>query len=194
MNSSIVKKGNRKESKHIALLRNTMKKVWHAIYVKSRTEKKVGESLSQKGIESYVPIVKVMRQWSDRKKMIELPLLNGYVFVHIDKNGQDIIMQTKGIVNYVKSEGKIAVIRNSEIESLKQLVVLGYNIESSAIDKIYVEGDKVKISSGALKGIEGYVVEAEENKLIEIVLESIGQCIKVKLPKELLLAVEKLKI
>jgi transcription antitermination factor NusG len=161
---------------------------WHAIYVKSRTEKKVGELLQQNGVETYVPLIKTMRQWSDRKKMVELPLMNGYVFVHIQASEKDAVAKTKGIVNFVRSEGKIAIIRDVEINRLKQLIELGYQLEAEAITKTYKEGDKVKISSGALKGLEGYVVESKENRLIEVLLESIGQCIRVKLPKELLIS------
>lgn len=168
---------------------NTTSKIkkWHAVYVSSRTEKKISENLNNKGIEAYVPIVKTMRQWSDRKKMVELPLLNGYVFVKINSLENDKVLQTKGIVNFVRSEGKIAVIRDIEIDRLKQLVELGYHLEANGISKHYKEGDKVRISSGVLKGIEGYVVGENENNQIDVLLESIGQCIRVKLPKELLL-------
>ena len=162
-------------------------KKWHAIYVSSRTEKKINDLLNNKGIEAYVPVVKTMRQWSDRKKMVEMPLLNGYVFVKITPLENDKVIQTKGVVNFVRSEGKIAAIRDIEIDRLKQLVQLGYHIEANGINKEYKEGDKVKINSGVLKGIEGYVVEAGEKNQIDVLLESIGQCIRVKLPKELLL-------
>lgn len=167
---------------------NSNKKNWHAVYVSSRTEKKISEMLINKGVEAYVPIVKTMRQWSDRKKMVELPLLNGYVFVNIANTENDQVMQTKGVVNFVRSEGKIAVIREIEIDRLKQLVALGYHLEANGINKEYKEGDKVKITSGVLKGVEGYVVDAGENKQIEVLLESIGQCIRVKLPNELLIS------
>lgn len=166
-------------------------KKWHAVYVSSRTEKKVGETLLAKNIESYVPIVKTMRQWSDRKKIVELPLLNGYVFVKVSLPEQEKVNQTKGVVNFVKSEGKIAVIREVEINRLKQLVELGYQLEADQIKRKYNEGDKVKISSGVLKNIEGYVVEGKDDKHIEILLESIGQCIRVRLPAELLMSVQK---
>jgi transcription antitermination factor NusG len=165
-----------------------MEKYWHAIYVSSRTEKKISENLQSKNIEAYVPIVKTMRQWSDRKKMVEMPLMNGYVFVNISEKEKDKVAQTRGVVNFVRSEGKVAVIREFEINRLKQLVKLGYQLEAESISKSYKEGDKVKISSGALKGIEGYVVEGKDSRSIEVLLESIGQCIRVKLPKELLLS------
>jgi len=166
-----------------------MEKHWHALYVSSRAEKKIGEILTARNVEAYVPLVKTMRQWSDRKKLVEMPLLNGYVFVKISSKENEAVMQTKGVVNFVRSEGKIAVIRDVEIAQLKQLVELGYHLEVNAIGKTYKEGDKVKINSGTLKGIEGYVLESKENKQIEVLLESIGQCIRVKLPKELLLSI-----
>ena len=84
-------------------------KKWRALYVNSRAEKKVMEILLGKDIEAYTPIVKTMRQWSDRKKMVELPLMNGYVFVRSDEVQIEKILQTKGVVNFVRSEGKIAV-------------------------------------------------------------------------------------
>ena len=139
-------------------------------------------------IDAYVPLVKTMRQWSDRKKMVELPLLNGYAFVNIQPGQNETVLQTKGVVSFVRSEGKVAVIRDKEIDRLKQLVELGYHLEAGSIKKKYKEGDKVKISSGVLKGLEGYVVDGTENKQIEVLLESIGQCIRVKLPGELLLS------
>lgn len=162
---------------------------WYAIYVNSRAEKKVAEHLIEKNIEAYVPIIKTMKQWSDRKKMVELPLLNGYVFVKIDLKEKDKVAQTKGVVNFVRHCGEIAKIREQEITQLKQLVELGYHLEASDFKKEYKQGDKVKISSGALKNIEGFVTENKEGRFIEVLLDSIGQVIKVKLPEELLIAI-----
>lgn len=162
---------------------------WYAIYVNSRAEKKVAETLLSKQIEAYLPLVKTMKQWSDRKKMVELPLLNGYVFVKIDLKDKDKVAQTKGVVNFVRHCGEIAKIREQEIYQLKQLVDLGYHLESYGIKKIYKEGDKVKITSGALKNIEGFVTDSKEGRFIEVVLDSIDQVIKVKLSEELLMAI-----
>ncbi|MCE3227912.1 MAG: antitermination protein NusG [Bacteroidetes bacterium] len=127
-----------------------------------------------------------MRQWSDRKKMVELPLLNGYVFVHINEKEKEDVLQTKGVVSYVRSDGRIATIKQLEIDRLKQLVELGYQLEAGPINRDYKGGDKVKINSGALKGIEGYVIDAQDGKQIEVLLESIGQCIRVRVPVAIL--------
>ena len=165
-------------------------KNWHALYVASRQEKKVLEKLQKKNIEAYLPIIKMMRQWSDRKKMVELPLLNGYIFVRIDATQNDKTLQTAGVVNFVRAEGKIAKVREVEIKRLKQLIELGYQMEANGIKHNYKEGDKIKITSGALRNIEGFVVENKEGRYIEVLLESIGQSIRVKLPEEILIPVK----
>jgi transcription antitermination factor NusG len=173
-------------------LKNTTKassKVWRALYIASRQEKKVTELLKKKGIEAYIPLIKTMRQWSDRKKMVEFPLLNGYVFAHITSLEQERTVQTKGVVNFVRAEGKIATVRDHEIEQLKQLIELGYQMEVNGVKRNFKEGDRVRIASGALKNIEGFVLENKEGRFIEVVLESIGQSIKVKLPEEIVLLV-----
>ncbi len=164
-------------------------KNWHALYVSSRAEKKVMETLLAKGIEAYVPLIKTMKQWSDRKKMVEFPLINGYVFANISSKENELVLQTRGVVNFVRIEKKIAVVRTIEIERLKQLVDLGYHMEVNTMKRKYAEGDKVKIHSGALKDLEGFIVKNEHGRFIDIILESIGQSIKVKLPEELLIPV-----
>lgn len=162
-------------------------KKWHALYVASRQEKKVLKSLLDKSIDTYLPLVKTLRQWSDRKKMVELPLMNGYIFVKITDKEKDRILQTKGIVSFVRSDGKIAIIRDEEIDSLKQFIALGYQIEARAKTVDHKEGDRIRITSGALRGVEGIVIENKEGRFIEVLLESIGQCIRVKLVKDLLI-------
>ena len=164
-------------------------KKWHALYVASRQEKNAMRLLNEKNIEAYTPVVKTMKQWSDRKKMVELPLLNGYLFVKITATESDKVRQTKGVVNFVRSEGKVAIVRDVEIDRLKQLVELGYQMEAHGIKSDFKKGEKVKIISGVLKGIEGMVIESKEGKFIDVLLESIGQSIRVKLPEEILIAV-----
>jgi transcription antitermination factor NusG len=165
---------------------NTGKK-WYALYVASRQEKNAGRLLAERGVECYVPLVKTMRQWSDRKKMVEMPLLNGYLFACITPAQKEKVLQTKGIVCFVRSEGKDAVLRQEEIDRLKQLVELGYHLEAFGIKRNYKGGEKVKIVSGPLKNIEGFVVESKEGRFIDVLLESIGQSIRVKLPEEILI-------
>lgn len=159
---------------------------WYALYVRSRSEKSVGELLQKKGVEVYVPLIKTMRQWTDRKKMVEIPLFSGYVFVKTTAGQSDFILRTKGIVGFVKYLGKNAAIRDIELSRIKQLVELGYEIETSELNKRFQVGEKIQITSGPLKGIEGYVMNLVNSYWLEIALESLGQVIKVKLPEGIL--------
>jgi transcriptional antiterminator RfaH len=159
---------------------------WHAVYVSSRQEKTACRILTEKGITAYLPLVKTLRQWSDRKKTVMMPLLNGYLFVFAKPFEFLDILQTKGIVNFVKSEGKVAVIREEEMESLRRVVDLDYQLEVRVLEQGYREGEQVKITSGILKGVEGYVLEKREGKFIDVMLGSIGQSIRVKLPEHVL--------
>jgi transcription antitermination factor NusG len=164
-----------------------MEKKWRAIYVNSRGEKKIAGSLLAAQVEAYVPLIKTMRQWSDRKKMVELPLLNGYVFVRIAEAEKETVLQTKGVVGFVRSEGKIALVRDEEVARLRQLVELGYQLEVLTLDRELRKGEKVKIGSGVLRGLEGIVLDNKDQHDLLVLLESIGQCIKVRVPKEILL-------
>lgn len=161
-------------------------KKWYALYVRSRGEKSVGELLQKKGVEVYVPLVKTMRQWSDRKKMVELPLFSGYVFVKTTATQNDFVLRTNGIVGFVKYLGKNAEIRETELNRVKQLVALGYEMETSLLNKRLQVGEKIKVTSGPLKGVEGYVMSLINGDWLEIALESLGQVIKVKLPEGIL--------
>jgi transcription antitermination factor NusG len=163
-------------------------KKWRALYVASRSEKSVLRLLLEKSVDTYLPLVKTLKQWSDRKKMVELPLMNGYIFVRIGEDENTKVLQTRGVVSFVRDLGKIAEVRDEEIESLKQFVQLGYQIEVNAITREHKEGARIKIAGGPLKGIEGHVIENKEGRFIEVLLESIGQCIRVKLPKEIVIA------
>jgi transcription antitermination factor NusG len=170
----------------IAKKKVSVENSWFAIYVASRQEKKVTDLLLSKGIEAYVPLVKTLRQWSDRKKMVEFPLLTGYVFVRSSMKDFDKILQTKGVVNFVRYCGKVAKVRDEEVSRIKQLIELGYSLEINPISKEFKTGDKIKITSGALKNFEGYISQTLRGKFFEVVLDSIGQVIKVTLPEQIL--------
>ncbi len=164
-----------------------MEKKWNAIYVASRQEKKVFDVLQKKGIQSYLPLVKTLRQWSDRKKMVEFPLLPGYVFVCLTNESQKLLVQqTKGVVNYVYSNGKIGVVYQNEIESLQNLIRLGYHLESFPSSQRIQKGDRIQISSGPLKNLEGIVIEENNEEFFQIFLEGIDFNVRVKLPEGVL--------
>ena len=92
---------------------------WYAIYTKPRGERKVSELLSRKGFQSYCPMNKVMRQWSDRKKFIQEPLFKSYIFIHIPESEQYKVKEVSGVLYFVSCLGRPAVVRSEEIEMIQ---------------------------------------------------------------------------
>ncbi len=157
---------------------------WYAVYVNVKHEKKVVQKLSEKHIEAYSPMVKKLQQWSDRKKWVEFPMLSGYVFVNIDLQEKEKVLQSPGVFSFIKFNGIEAKIKDVEINVLKSIEMSGYDVtQETDYMKIL---DSVEITQGALKGLVGTIVQVNNTHFVQIVLESINQSIKVKLPQHIL--------
>ena len=160
-------------------------KKWYALYVSSRQEKKVQDALLQKGIEAYTPVVKTMRQWSDRKKMVELPLITGYVFVKHADTEKEKVFTVNGIVNYVTFEKKPAVVNEKELQVLKDIISFGYETSVTNYTN-FTSGTDVKITQGDFKGLEGTIIKKDKNDFFAVALNSIQQHIIIKLPSAII--------
>ncbi|MGI8952814.1 MAG: UpxY family transcription antiterminator [Chitinophagaceae bacterium] len=159
----------------------TDKKNWFALYTKPRWEKKVDNVLIKKNIESWCPVQKVERQWSDRKKIIEDPLFKSYVFVRINEDEKLRVLQTEGVLNFVHHSGKPAIIRDEEINIIKSfLQEKDVFISTQSWDSLQ-ENIKVKINRGIFMDNTGTVVRAAKKK-VYVRLESLGQVIIVEFP------------
>ena len=144
---------------------------WYAVYTRPRWEKKVSELLGRKKIENYCPLNQVVRQWSDRKKIVEEPLFNSYVFIKITPSEQAAVKQTDGVVNFVYWLGKPAVIKDNEIDMIKKFLFQYQNI---TLEKISVNvHDRVRVSNGPFTHLEGDVLEVK-SKVVKVYLPSLG--------------------
>ncbi|APA00855.1 UpxY family transcription antiterminator [Flavobacterium commune] len=150
---------------------------WYVVYTKPKWEKKVAEQLIQKGIECYCPLVTQVRQWSDRKKKVEVPLFNSYVFVRLAENDRNLVFQSSGVVRYLFWLGKPAIVRDEEINTIKKWLAVPDKYEIS-VASLQV-GDKVVLESGPFKSQEAVVQEVNRNNCI-LVLESMGCVLKMK--------------
>ncbi len=150
------------------------KKYWLAVYTRPRWEKKVDSTLIRKGIESWCPLHKKERQWSDRKKIIEEPLFKSYVFVHIKEDEKLRVLQTEGILNFVHFLGKPAIIRSEEIELIKSyLFDAAVNVSTASLQD-FKENDTVVIRQGLFMDNTGTVMRTGK-KRVYVKLESLGQ-------------------
>lgn len=144
-----------------------------------RHEKKVFEKFLEQGIESYLPLVKNIKQWSDRKKTIVEPLFTGYVFVKLMPHEFDKPLYINGVINYLSFGKQKAIVKHTEIESLKYLIESGYLLKTDS-ENIQV-GTKVKILLSAFKDHIA-IVQSIENQNAVVFFESLNQFIKVTTP------------
>lgn len=146
--------------------------MWYAIYVKSRHEKKVAELLEEKGIEAYVPLKKILKQWSDRKKWVEEPVITCYVFVNIDGSQRESVLQTQSVVGYVRNNKQDAKVSNQEIEIMKSILSepdLEVNLETERL----CVGQLCEVISGPLVGKKVKLYELKGKKKVGVCLEEL---------------------
>ncbi|MEA3296034.1 MAG: UpxY family transcription antiterminator, partial [Patescibacteria group bacterium] len=140
------------ENKRAKILIPDENREWYAVYTRSRFEKKVNEKLIEKDIEVFLPLQKTVRQWSDRKKTVEIPLIRSYVFVKINFNDYLKVLDTYGVVRfmtYIRNSNP-APIPREQINNLRILTKTDSDIEVTC-EKLN-PGDKIKVTSGLLNG------------------------------------------
>jgi transcription antitermination factor NusG len=146
---------------------------WHAVYVKSRTEKKALDDIIRKGIEAYLPLKVVKRKWSDRIKLVEEPLLKGYLFVNVSCREYAEVLKTNGVMAYIVFDGQAAEIPEKQIDHLR-LFLEKVNSAVHVTNEDVAKGQRVKVIGGTLEGIEGEISEIRGKKRIVLRFESLG--------------------
>jgi transcription antitermination factor NusG len=162
-----------------------LEKKWYALYTKPRWEKKIDGRLVKKGIESWCPLQKIEKQWSDRKKIIEEPLFKSYIFVRIDPSEKTDVLMTDGILNFVHYLKKPAVIKDSEVETIKSYLSEKDAKISVISEEGYLKETKIRVNHGVFMGNEGTVLRGGKKK-VYVKLESLGQVMVVEFPAEYL--------
>lgn len=144
---------------------------WYAVNTKPRWEKKVAQILEKKGIENYCPLNKIVKQWSDRKKVILEPIFKSYVFVKIEEQKKWDLKRIDGILNYVYWLGRPAKIKEEEIITIKKFLneFSNINVEDLSLQV----NQKVRIRQGILMNYEGILLEISGNRAF-VKIESMG--------------------
>jgi len=164
-------------------------KQWFAIYTRSRNEKKVYDRLVETGIEAFLPLLKVMKQWSDRKKWVEEPLFRSYIFVRITPKEYYQVLNVIGVVRYVTFEGKAVAVPPQQILAIRQFLNNEEDIRESGEE--FEIGDRVEIFRGSLKGLSGDLIDIHGKQKVKVEIESIGQSIILTIPKSYLRTIVK---
>lgn len=159
-------------------------KHWYVFYTKARWEKKTKQNLEKFGFEVFLPTIKVMRQWSDRKKKVEVPLFNSYIFVNEEEHRIIEVLNIPGVSWNIRHNGKPAYLREEELNLIKRITESGYAVEAEGYEELE-KGDDVEIIDGPLKGFKGIIDKSVEENF-RVIIPSIGQAVKVQIDKTLL--------
>ena len=152
---------------------------WYAVYVRSRQEKKVHQLFEEKGVESSLPLIKTTRQWSDRKKKVEVPLFRGYVFIRIDiRKDKFNILKTDGVVKFIGIGKNPSRIPDEQIHWVHMMVEESETVQS---EKEIPIGQKVRVAAGPFKGIEGVVLRSGNRSRLVVFIESIMHAVSVEI-------------
>jgi transcriptional antiterminator RfaH len=149
---------------------------WYVVYTKPKWEKKVAERLDAIGVTTYCPLITKVSQWSDRKKIVSVPLFNSYIFVQIEEKNRNQIFEVTGAIRYLFWLGKPAVVKDSEIETIKNWLSVPEEFEV-ALEQ-WKKGDKIVLESGPFVSQSAVIQEVKQNHYI-LILESLGCVLKV---------------
>jgi transcription antitermination factor NusG len=165
--------------------KESIKTEWFVFYTKSRQEKKVNELLLKNEFQSFLPTQKVMRQWSDRKKKVEVPLFNSYIFVKIEDYRIVDVLKIPGVSWNIRHNGKPAFLRQKEYELISRYVQTGLFIEVSQNSEL-VAGDKVKVIDGPMKGFMGTLTKRNTENLFSVFIDSLNYSLTIQIDSQVL--------
>lgn len=151
---------------------------WYAIYTRSRREKKVSMELEERGLEHFLPLVPQLRYWKDRKKIVNMPIFPGYVFVNIKLSEKIRVLQANGVVRFIEFNGAPPPIPDAQIEDVRQLLKYPDRVETASYFNC---GDPVEITAGPFSGIRGKIIHSRGKQRLLVGIKIIHQAISVEI-------------
>ena len=164
---------------------------WYAIYTRANSEKKLLDNLQEKRIECYLPVRKVLKTWSDRKKWQEEPLFKCYIFVKVSYKEFFTALNTPGVVCYVSFGGKAQAIPENQINNIRALMDQFDRNVTLTYERIQ-KGIKVQVTSGSLIGVHGEVVNLFGQSRLLVRIDSMNCCLYANISREEVKIVEEI--
>lgn len=143
---------------------------WHVVYTMPKAERKVTTVINNMGLEAYLPLHRVVRQWSDRKKTLEVPLFPNYVFVKLNALKRERLYSIKELIRFVSIDKKPVVLCDEEIVNIKR--VLGEVVDVHE-EEYFQQGMKVRIKYGQFSGLEGTILKKNGNSRLLIKIDGL---------------------
>jgi transcription antitermination factor NusG len=153
---------------------------WYAVQTHARHERKVTAQLEEKGVTTFLPLVTEVHRWSDRGKVVELPLFSCYAFVHMAHSVEARleVLQTPGVIGFVGIHGVGILIPDKEIEDIRTL--LAHNADCAPYPFLKV-GRRVRIRGGCFDGVEGILVAKKSDRSLVVSIELIQRSVAVRI-------------
>ena len=155
---------------------------WFAVYTRSRMEKKAAAEMDKMDIKCFLPLRKVLRQWSDRKKWVDVPLFNSYVFVNVSNKEYHAVLQIMGVVRFITFEGKAVAIPLQQIEAIKTYIDQG-SPDYIAPETPLEVGANVQIIRGAMTGLTGVLLTIQGKHRMKVEIDCVGQSLIIDVPR-----------
>ena len=153
---------------------------WYALLTRARNEKIVAHRLNEIGVTSFLPVVSQLRKWSDRKKLVEFPLFSCYVFAKLSptNEGRMKALRVDGVYGLVGTRGEGTVIPAEQIDAIRRIVEEQFAWRIHPFLKI---GQRVRIRSGALDGVEGILVGRSGESTLVVSVDAIQRSLAVRI-------------
>jgi transcription antitermination factor NusG len=150
---------------------------WYAIWTRSRAEKVVFDQLLRKDIEAFLPTIRRVSRWKDRKKELDWPLFPGYCFARFDPRTSLAVLKCVGVAQIIMADGKPAPIDAGEIEAIRRLVTTELKMDPCPLIK---EGDQVEVIHGPLKGVVGRLLRKKSGTRLMLAITMINRAVEVE--------------
>jgi transcriptional antiterminator RfaH len=157
---------------------------WYALYTKPRAEKLVYQRLIETDVETFLPLQKTIRVWSDRRKVVEKPLLSSYIFVRIKSKLFAQVFKTPGVVKFISFEGIPVSIPQRQIDNLKLIINSDAEVEVSS--EKFDTGDNVEVINGSLIGLTGELIRIGSQNRVIVRIDRLDQNLILKIPRAFL--------
>lgn len=158
----------------------TAEQNWYALLTRARHEKVVAQQLREIGVTAFLPVITELRKWSDRKKLVEFPLFSCYVFAKLEPTNEGRLkaLRINGVYSLVGTPAEGTPIPEEQIEAVRRIAEERLAWQSHPFLKI---GQRVRIRSGALDGVEGILVARSGESSLVVSIDAIQRSLSVRI-------------
>jgi transcription antitermination factor NusG len=158
---------------------------WYIFYTFSRKEKKIKEYLEKQGFEVFLPLIRLRKQWSDRKKWVEEPLFKSYVFIYSDAQNIENLLRVPGILYQLKFQSVPAFLSQQDVDNIR--ISLSYPEYLQVSNEVFYPGSPVQVNSGPFSGVKGTIIRQAGKTKLMVMVDQLGKSILLEIPAGMLM-------